>query len=236
VKQRSRAAEAVRDFSSISRSAARAFQEGYFGWCEGFRSGGFPMTTLVPFAATAKSGLRLHQETRGDVAARERLLDAAFGATRFEKTCERLRAGRLPARGLAFVAKDNGRVVGTVRLWSILAGGEPALLLGPLAVARNQEGLGLGSRLMRHALSEATRRGHKAVILVGDAPYYARFGFTRDLTENLVLPGPVDNDRFLGLELEDGALDNAFGLVIATGEKAARPKAAMRQAQIRRTA
>jgi predicted N-acetyltransferase YhbS len=174
---------------------------------------------VVPFVTPFAGRIRIQPEMRGETGARERLLDAAFGPSRLEKTCERLRAGRLPARGLAFVAKDHGRVVGTVRLWSILAGGEPALLLGPLAIAQSHEGQGLGSRMMRHALAEAARRGHKAVILVGDAPYYARFGFTRTLTENLVLPGPVDNDRFLGLELVPGALDNAFGLVIATGDK-----------------
>jgi predicted N-acetyltransferase YhbS len=159
-------------------------------------------------------------ESRLDCAAREHLLDAAFGDARFEKTCERLRVGRLPAEGLAFSAKDMGKLVGTIRLWKIMAGGAPALLLGPLAVAKSHEGLGLGSKLTRHALSQAAKLGHKAVILVGDAPYYKRFGFSRDLTTNLVLPGPVERERFLALELAAGALDGAMGLVIATGERA----------------
>jgi predicted N-acetyltransferase YhbS len=166
-----------------------------------------------------KQAISVGPETRHDVASRERLLDAAFGAARFEKTCERLRTGRMPADGLAFTAKDKGKLIGTIRLWKIMAGGAPALLLGPLAVAKSHEGLGIGSKLIRHALIEAQRLGHKAIILVGDAPYYERFGFTRDLTDNLVLPGPVDRARFLGLELVDGALDEAMGLVIATGER-----------------
>ncbi len=163
------------------------------------------------------SDVTIHTETRFDVSARERLLDAAFGPARFTKTCERLREGRAPAEGLAFTARANGRLIGTIRLWSIVAGGIPALLLGPLAVAKSHEGKGVGSMLMRHALAEAARLGHKAVILVGDAPYYERFGFRRAATENLLLPGPVDLSRFLGLELESGALARAHGLVVPAG-------------------
>jgi predicted N-acetyltransferase YhbS len=158
-------------------------------------------------------------ETRFDVAERERLLDAALGNSRFGKTSEQLRVGRLPAKGLAFTAKENGKLVGTIRLWNIKAGGVPALLLGPLAVSGTCEGKGIGSKLMKHALHEAAKLGHKAVILVGDAPYYERFGFTSALTEKLILPGPVDLNRFLALELEIGTLQTAAGLVIATGER-----------------
>ncbi len=161
----------------------------------------------------------IHAETRFDVSARERLLDAAFGPARFAKTCERLREGRLPAEGLAFTARVGGRLIGTVRLWDIAAGGVPALLLGPLAVDAAHEGKGVGSALMRHALAEAERLGHGAVLLVGDAPYYARFGFSPAPTANLLLPGPVDLARFLALELKPGALAHAHGLVAPTGRR-----------------
>lgn len=164
----------------------------------------------------------IHPETRFDASARERLLDAAFGPARFAKTCERLREARLPSEGLAFTARAGGRLIGTIRLWDVMAGGVPALLLGPLAVDASQEGRGIGSALMRHALAEAARLGHKAVILVGDAPYYARFGFSPALAENLLLPGPVNLDRFLALELEQGALSRANGLVVASGRKDSR--------------
>jgi predicted N-acetyltransferase YhbS len=184
--------------------------------------------------AVLNSTLMIETESRVDATARERLLDAAFGTSRFEKTSERLRAGRIPA--FAFSLKDNGKLIGTIRLWGIMAGGVPALLLGPLAVAKSHEGQGLGSRLMRHALNQAAVAGHTAVILVGDAPYYSRFGFSRATTENLVLPGPVDADRFLGLELVPGALDNAFGLVIATGVKALRLRRAVRSTASERLA
>jgi predicted N-acetyltransferase YhbS len=165
----------------------------------------------------------LRAEAPRDIAARERLLDAAFGTARFLKTCERLREGRVPA--VALVAIDGeGRLVGTVRLWHVSAGpGLRALVLGPLAVAGEHRGAGLGARLMQAALAQATAEGHGAVLLVGDAPYYARFGFDTGPTSGLWLPGPVERERFLGLELVPGALGGARGLVSPTGELEARP-------------
>jgi predicted N-acetyltransferase YhbS len=168
--------------------------------------------------------LRILDETHHDVDARESLLDARFGDARFAKTCERLREGRLPAEGLSLVAHDGGRLVGTVRFWHVSAGpGRRALLLGPLAVAESHEGRGVGSGLMRVGLAKAAALGHRAVLLVGDAPYYARFGFRGELTDGLWLPGPVDRARFLGLDLATGALSGASGLVQATGEPIVRP-------------
>jgi predicted N-acetyltransferase YhbS len=166
-------------------------------------------------------------ETPFDVPAREALLDRCFGDARFAKTCERLREGRLPAEGLAFVVEQDGRIVATVRLWSIVAGpGRPALMLGPIAVDPALQGVGVGAKLMRHALRCAAELDHRAVLLVGDAPYYARFGFSTGLVDGLWLPGPVERERFLGLELVPGALAGARGLVQATGESAPRPNLA----------
>lgn len=157
------------------------------------------------------------EETPADCGARERLLDAAFGTSRFDKTAERLREGRFPVQGLALAAKDADGLIGTLRMWYILAGEVPALLLGPLAVAKAYRSRGLGRRLMGQALFRAKTAGHRAILLVGDAPYYEPFGFTRRHTLGLSLPGPVDEARFLGLELEDGALRKAKGLVTAAG-------------------
>lgn len=161
----------------------------------------------------------------GDVAARERLLDLCFGEARFAKTSERLREDRLPADGLALVAEDGlGRLVGTVRLWNVSAGpGRDALLLGPLAVDPGCQGGGIGAALMRAALERAAARGHRAVLLVGDAPYYVRFGFSAALTSALWLPGPYAPERFLARELVPGALVGAAGMVQATGESALQP-------------
>lgn len=165
--------------------------------------------------------ITIRHENIIDIPAREALLNRAFGKSRRRKTSERLREGRLPADGLAFTATDaKGRFVGTVRLWDVIAGSAgPALLLGPLAVDCRQQGKGIGAELMRRALNEARVKGHAAVILVGDAPYYGRFGFSASAVADLHLPGPVERGRFLGLELAPGALDGAEGLVTASGRR-----------------
>lgn len=171
----------------------------------------------------------IRPELAADFAARESLLDRAFGRRRRRKTSERLRDGRLPSPGLAFTAVDaQGRIAGTVRLWDVLAGSAgPCLLLGPLAVDRGWHRRGIGKALMAHALAAAKARGHGAVLLVGDEPYYGRFGFSAAAAAGLHLPGPVERGRFLGLELSPGALDGAEGLVIASGRlEPARRKAA----------
>jgi predicted N-acetyltransferase YhbS len=162
--------------------------------------------------------MRLLPEAPEHIPARERLLDRCFGPDRGRKTSEMLRSGRLPADGLAFALLDGPRLVGTLRFWHIEAGSAgPALLLGPIAVEPKWQSEGWGAELMRHGLAEAARRGHAAVLLVGDAPYYGRFGFRQALTERLTLPGPVERERFLGLELRPGALEDAHGAVIASG-------------------
>jgi predicted N-acetyltransferase YhbS len=168
--------------------------------------------------------MNIRPELSSDAAARESLLTKAFGAARFRKTSERLRKGRLPAEGLAFIATDGkGKVIGTVRLWNIIAGSAgSSLLLGPLAIDARLRGKGIGRALMHHAINSARVLGHDSILLVGDASYYAQFGFSVEHARSLHLPGPVDRDRFLGLELTPESLDGAEGLVSATGELALR--------------
>jgi predicted N-acetyltransferase YhbS len=169
--------------------------------------------------------ITLRHERSVDIPAREALLDQAFGETRFRKTSERLREGRLPAEGLAFVATDGKRVIGTARLWNIAcSNGQPALLLGPVAVASDRRNRGIGAALVRHAVAQARRLGHYAIILVGDEPYYSRFGFSRDKTASLQLPGPFERHRLLALELIPGVLDGACGMISATGRVAQKPR------------
>jgi hypothetical protein len=164
--------------------------------------------------------ISLRQERVTDVEAREALLDQAFGDTRARKTSQRLRDGRLPAEGLSLIATDGKRVVGTARLWNVACGGQKALLLGPVAVAAESRNRGIGAALVRRALREARRLGHGAVILVGDAPYYSRFGFLGAKAAGLKLPGPFERHRLLALELIPGTLDAACGVVRATGRLA----------------
>jgi predicted N-acetyltransferase YhbS len=162
--------------------------------------------------------IHIEEEAPADTGARETLLDRAMGPDRVLKPSERLRAGRLPARGLSLVARDGDKIVGSVRLWNVDAGEDcPALLLGPLAVDPKAQGLGIGSALMKAAIDRARALGHGAIVLVGDAPYYERFGFSADLTKRLKMPAPVIRKRFLGLELKPGALAGAAGKVTGGG-------------------
>jgi predicted N-acetyltransferase YhbS len=170
----------------------------------------------APFAIRA--------ERASDVVAREALLDASFGENRHTRTCQRLRDGHTPAEGFAFSALAQGRLVGTLRLWHVSAGGTRALVLGPLAVDPSCRNLGVGAALIKHALIAAEVRGHRAVILLGDAPYYGRFGFSALKTGELSLPGPFERDRLLGLELSEGALDGAWGMVVPTGASTPKTK------------
>ena len=168
---------------------------------------------LLPDAAP----FAIRAERASDVAAREALLDACFGDNRHMRTCQRLRDGRAPAQGLALSAVRQGKLVGTVRLWHVSAGGTPALMLGPLAVEASSRRFGVGAALMDHALAAAKARGHRVVVLLGDAPYYARFGFSAAKTRELTLPGAFERDRLLGLELVEGGLDGAWGMIVPIG-------------------
>lgn len=134
--------------------------------------------------------LRIEVETAADERAVEALVLAAFGPGRFAKTAERLRERAHVAAG--FVARDGETVIGSVRLWAIKVGGAPALFLGPIAVASDSRKAGLGADLVQACLDHA---GETGVILVGDLPYFGRFGF-RPAPEAR-LTGPVDQGRVL---------------------------------------
>ena len=181
--------------------------------------------TLAPANDVAPLLYSITAEQPADVRAREALLDRAMGPNRKRKSSEAIRRGRLPADGLAFIARSlSGAVIGTVRLWHVDAGGKAALLLGPLAVAPEAKGTGIGSALMIHAVEAAERLGHQAILLVGDAPYYERFGFER-APETLAMPGPFARERFLALTFTPGALDDVAGVLRPSGVKISRAPA-----------
>lgn len=158
--------------------------------------------------------MKIVVETPAHEAAVDKMVAAAFGPDRFAKTVYRLREDVAPVASLSLVMLDGEEVVGTLRFWPILIGGlTPALLLGPLVVATERQGRGVGASLMKEGLARAAAQGHRIVVLVGDEPYYRRFGFSRALTRSLKLPGWVDEKRFLARELVAGALASANGLI-----------------------
>jgi predicted N-acetyltransferase YhbS len=160
-------------------------------------------TTLPPLVA----------EQPQDAPAVERLLLRAFGPGRFPKAAERLREGRTPLLGLSFVAWEDGRLVGCVRLWAVKIGGAPAILLGPFAVEPEHRSQGLGAALIVRACEAAAAAGHALIVLVGDAPYFAPMGFVA--APKVVMPGPVDQRRVLVRALKPGDEGRVQGPVTA---------------------
>jgi predicted N-acetyltransferase YhbS len=138
-------------------------------------------------------------ETAADAASIEALLDRAFGPGRFVKVSERVREFATFAPELSFCAFDGGKLVGVVRMWRVCVGAQPAVFLGPLAVDEDQRRAGLGGQLIERACQAAKAAGEPAVVLVGDEPYFGRFGF--EIAPDVTLPGPVDPRRVLALSL-----------------------------------
>lgn len=157
--------------------------------------------------------LTLRPEHPSDHDAIERLHERAFGPGRFARTAFRLREGATHDLGMSFAAHVGTLLVGSVRLTPIWAGSVPALMLGPLTVEPAFKDRGIGAALVRQALTRAEACGEKLVLLVGDAPYYARFGFTPVPRGQLTLPGPVDPARLLACAIDANALNDARGAV-----------------------
>jgi predicted N-acetyltransferase YhbS len=150
--------------------------------------------SAVPVLSPA---FRIAPETAADREAADALVLAAFGPGRFAKTAERLRESATLTAG--FVARENGRAVGSVRLWSIAVDGVGALFLGPIAVAEDARRGGLGADLVTACIDEAQHRSAGGILLVGDLGYFARFGF--QTAPGVRLPGPADPRRILWLNI-----------------------------------
>ena len=171
----------------------------------------------------------IEETAASDHDAVEHLLDLSFGIDRRTKASYRLREGSKPEPGLSMVVRDPQLgLAGTVNFWPLRIGleGHEALLLGPLAVHPQRQKLGIGLDLMREGLARAVRQGHKLVLLVGDAPYYAKVGFAKLPPSLIIMPGPVNPERFLYLELQPGALAGVSGLVLPPHRFHAQPSAA----------
>jgi predicted N-acetyltransferase YhbS len=157
--------------------------------------------------------LLIRPELPGDADPIERLHERAFGPGRYARTAFRLREGAPALPELSFTALVSSLLVGSVRVTPVRAGGRAALMLGPLTVDPAFENRGIGAALMTRALDASREAGHGLVLLVGDEPYYARFGFRKIPPGMLTLPGPADPARFLANELRPGALEAAQGPV-----------------------
>jgi predicted N-acetyltransferase YhbS len=145
----------------------------------------------------------------------ERLYDEVFGPARFHKASYLFREGVAPVRELSWIALEGDRLVGAIRYWPILVGetGHPALLLGPLAIAQDRAGKGIGRALMFKTLDLAAQLGHDLVLLVGDVDYYKRFGFVPATPHGFVMPGESKPERLQVAPLKDNVLGRIAGEV-----------------------
>lgn len=155
----------------------------------------------------------------------EPLLDRTFGFDRHNKTVYRLREGIAPDARLCFVAAaSDGGLLASLRFWPIDIEGARAILLGPLAVEPALQGLGIGRALVRHGLDTGRRHGERLCVVVGAPDYYRPYGFVNAAGAGLILPGPVEPERFQVLELVSGALDGVAGLIGRAEDEAARDR------------
>jgi predicted N-acetyltransferase YhbS len=155
--------------------------------------------------------LTILPETADDDAAIERLHERTFGPGRYARTAYRIREGVAHRADLSFTARIGTLLVGSVRLSPVRIGETPALLLGPLTVEPPFRSHGIGRALIERALEAGKAAGYRLVVLVGDMPYYGRFGFRPIPKRQVTMPGPVDPGRLLVAELAEGAFDGIAG-------------------------
>jgi predicted N-acetyltransferase YhbS len=155
---------------------------------------------------------QLEEETEADWWEVEALYDLCFAPGRTALSSYRLREGVATVAPLCLVLRDAEKTLAAaIRYWPVEVAGQDALLLGPVAVHPTRQGEGLGGLLILESLAEARRLGWERVMLVGDAPYYGRFGFRK--LADVVMPPPTNPDRVLGLALQAGAWDGIAGPV-----------------------
>ena len=156
-------------------------------------------------------GVELKPEAEGDWWEVEALLDLSFAPGREALSSYRLRDGVAPLAACCLTAREQGALAGCIRAWPVRIGAARAVLVGPVAVHPTHQGEGLGGLLVRGCLSAARASGESRAMLVGDAPYYGRFGFAR--LGGLEMPPPTNPERVLGLSLAPGAWDGVAGRV-----------------------
>lgn len=152
----------------------------------------------------------LAQETAADWWEVEALYDLCFAPGRTALSSYRLRENVPPIAQLCLTARDGGGILaGVIRHWPVRVAGLPVALLGPVAVHPTRQGEGLAALLIFRAVAAARKAGWERVLLVGDASYYGRYGFSR--LSDVVMPPPTNPDRVLGMALKPGAWDGVAG-------------------------
>jgi len=141
------------------------------------------------------------------------LVDRTFGPGRYAKAADRLRENNRLIPELSFTAWEEARLVGSVRLWPVSIGGEPVAFLGPIAVEAELRKHRIGQTLVERACEAAKTAGWRAVLLIGDAPYFGRVGFDAAPARAVRMPGPVDQRRVLLKALREGGADGLAGAV-----------------------
>jgi predicted N-acetyltransferase YhbS len=162
----------------------------------------------------SSSTFEIRLETDGDAQVLSQLSAEAFGPGRFTRSAYRVREGVPPVKALCLCGLLDERLVGGIRFTAIRIGESGgAALLGPLVVDPAEKGKGYGKALVQEGLARARSEGFSLVLLVGDMPYYGRFGFQPVPAGQIILPGPVDPARLLSLELVPGVLAATSGTV-----------------------
>jgi predicted N-acetyltransferase YhbS len=168
------------------------------------------------FGTNAMTDFQIRLQSAADDAALSQLSAEAFGPGRFARTAYRVREGIPPVPALSLAGWLDGRLVGGIRFTAIAIGDTASgLLLGPLVVDPAVKGKGYGKALVGEGLVRAKTEGFGLVLLVGDMPYYGRFGFAPVAPGKITLPGPVDPARLLAAELSPGTLESAAGQIKA---------------------
>jgi predicted N-acetyltransferase YhbS len=127
----------------------------------------------------------------------EALLDAAFGTDRHQRTAYRLRTGSQPIADLSFAIIHNQEPIACIQCWSVQIDTTRLVLVGPVAVHPDRQNEGHGSRLMQSMLEAAGQIGDPPMVMIGDAEYYGRFGFSAADTSEWHMPGPWEPNRLL---------------------------------------
>lgn len=172
-----------------------------------------PTSKLSQTALTAGSDIILENELPVHQEMIEELNREAFGPARFTRAAHLIREQGGHDVGLSFVAIHETGVIGTVRMTPITVGTVDAYLLGPIVISPQFKSLGLGGRLMRHTIDAAKEKNVSLILLVGDEPYYRRFGFKKVPEGEMIMPAPVNPARLLALELASRAVKQAKGVV-----------------------